>query len=497
MANEIIIDVGHDETRVALLEDKELVELYFERSEKERLVGNIYRGKICSVLPGMQAAFIDIGYEKNAFLYVDDIIPQENFEEDEEKRVETRDVNITDVVSQGQEITIQVIKEPVDTKGPRVSSHITLPGRYLVLLPNANYTGISRRIEDPRERERLKAIAEKIKPESMGMIVRTVAEGVDEAEFVQDVNFLTRLWSKIKKKEDAGAVPRIMHKDLDLIYRVVRDMFTWNIDKLVINDRQMYTKVLELVDVISPALRSRAEYFNKGYDIFEYYQLKTKLEKVLDKKVWLKCGGYLIIDQTEALTVIDVNTGKYVGNNDLEETVVKTNLEAAKEIAKQLRLRDIGGIIIIDFIDMVVENHRQRVIDTLKNALKKDRTRTMVSGITSLGLVEMTRKKVRQKLSAVLNSACPHCNGTGMILSSESVARNAEREIGKVFSQTLANAVRIEVHPKVAQILLGADNKNIEKLEIKLGKKILVKGTNEVRHEEIRIKEIDNDKMLC
>jgi ribonuclease G len=496
MTNEIIIDVGHDETRVALLEDKELVELYFERSEKERLVGNIYRGKICSVLPGMQAAFIDIGYEKNAFLYVDDIIPQEKFEE-EEKGEETRDVNITDVVSQGQEITIQVIKEPIDTKGPRVSSHITLPGRYLVLLPNANYIGISRRIEDPEERERLKAIAEKIKPESMGMIVRTAAEGIEETEFVQDVNFLTRLWSKIKSKEESGAVPRILHKDLDLIYRVVRDMFTWNIDKLVINDRQMYTKVLELVEVISPALRSRAEYFNKEYDIFEYYQLKTKLEKALDKKVWLKCGGYLIIDQTEALTVIDVNTGKYVGNNDLEETVLKTNLEAAKEIAKQLRLRDIGGIIIIDFIDMVIENHRQKVIDTLKNALKKDRTRTMVSGITSLGLVEMTRKKVRQKLSAVLNSACPYCNGTGMILSSESVARNAEREIGKVFSQSLANAVRIEVHPEVAQILLGADNKNIEKLESKLGKKILVKGSNELGREEIRIKEIDNDKMLC
>lgn len=498
MISEIIIDVGSDETRVALLEDKELVELYIERSEHERLVGNIYKGKVRSVLPGMQAAFIDIGYDKNAFLYVGDIISQKGlYPEDDECEEEIRDVNIEDVVSQGQEITVQVIKEPIDTKGPRVSTHITLPGRYLVLLPNANYTGISRRIEKQEERERLKEIAERIKPEGMGLIVRTAAEGVEESEFMQDVNFLTRLWGKIKQKEGSGVVPRVIHRDLNLIYRVVRDLFTWNIDKLVINDRQAYTKVLELVEVISPALKSRVEYFSKNHDIFDYYQVESKVEKALARKIWLKCGGYLVIDQTEALTVIDVNTGKYVGSTDLEETVLKTNLEAAKEIAKQLRLRDIGGIIIIDLIDMDLEDHQQMVLDTLKQALKKDRTRTMVVGITSLGLVEMTRKKIRQKLSSVLSIDCPYCCGTGAVLSPETVARNAEREISRVFTQTLANGVQIEVHPDVAKILAGADKKNIERLESRFNKKIVLKESNDLRHEEIKVKEIDNDTLVC
>lgn len=495
MVSEIIIDVGIDETRMALLEDKELVELYIERDEHARLVGNIYRGKVCSVLPGMQAAFIDIGYEKNAFLYVGDIISQNGLYPDEEEcQEEVKDININDIVSQGQEITVQVIKEPIDTKGPRISTHITLPGRYLVLLPNANYIGISRRIENHEERERLKAIAEKVKPESMGIIVRTAAGGIEEAEFIRDIDFLTRLWSKIKQKEGTGSVPRAIHKDLNLIYRVVRDLFTWNIDRLVINDRQAYTKVLELVEVISPALVSKVEYFSKTCEIFEYYQIESKIDKALSRKVWLKCGGYLVIDQTEALTVIDVNTGKYVGNNDLEETVLKTNLEAAKEIAKQLRLRDIGGIIIIDYIDMDSAENQQMVLETLKLALKKDRTRTMVVGITSLGLVEMTRKKVRQKLSSVLNIDCPYCAGAGRVLSPETVARNVEREIGKLSSQKLANAVLVEVHPDVARILEGTEGQNLERIESRFNRRIVVKESSQMRHEEIKVRRIHEAK---
>lgn len=498
MVNEIVIDAGAGETRAALLEDKELVELYIERSEKERLVGNVYRGKVCSVLPGMQAAFIDIGYDKNAFLYVGDAVSSKGLYPDvEECGEEIKNLSINDIVTQGQEITIQVIKEPIDTKGPRVSTHITLPGRYLVLLPNANYTGISRRIESQGERERLKAIAEKIKPMGMGLIVRTVAEGVEEAEFLQDISFLTKLWSKVMQEEENGVVPRAIHRDLNLIYRVVRDLFTWNIDKLVINDRQTYTEVLELVEVLSPALKERVQYFSKNYDIFDYYQVEAKIEKAIARKIWLKCGGYIIIDQTEALTVIDVNTGKYVGSNDLEETVLKTNLEAAKEIAKQLRLRDIGGIIVIDFIDMELEEHQKMVVDTLKQALKKDRTRTMVVGITSLGLVEMTRKKIRQKLSAVLNVDCPCCCGTGMILSPETIARNAEREISKIFTQSPANAVQVEVRPNVACILTGVDNQNLKRLEGRFSKRIVIKGSNELRHGEIKVKEIDNNALIC
>ncbi len=498
VVSEIVIDAAEHETRVALLEEKELVELYIERTEHERLVGNIYRGRVCSVLPGMQAAFIDIGYERNAFLYIGDIIFEKGlFPDEEDCYEEVKDVSINDVVSVGQEITVQVIKEPIDTKGPRVSTHITLPGRHLVLLPNANYVGISRRIENQQERDRLKAIAEKIKPESMGLIVRTASEGVEESEFVQDVDFLTRLWTKIKQNEESGAVPRIIHKDLNLIYRVVRDLFTWNIDRLIINERQAYTKVLELVEVISPALKSKVEYFSKKSSLFEYYQLEDKIEKALNRKIWLKCGGYLVIDQTEALTVIDVNTGKYVGCSRLEETVLKTNIEAAKEIAKQIRLRDIGGIIVIDFIDMESRNNQQMVLDTLGQELKKDRTKTMVVGITQLGLVEMTRKKVRQNLSSVLSIECPYCKGTGGILSPETAARNAEREIEKVFNQTLANAVQVEVHPEVARILEGADNQNLERLQGRFGGKIVIKESDKLKYEEIKVREIDKDTLVC
>jgi len=498
MVTEIIIDVGLDETRVAITEDRELAELYIERQENEGVAGNIYRGKVSSVLPGMQAAFVDIGFEKNAFLYVGDIIsPKGIFSEEEDVEEKPRDVSIEDILSQGEEITIQVIKEPIGTKGARVSTHVTLPGRYLVLLPKDDHIGISRRIEEEQERERLKAIAEKYKPEGMGLIVRTAAEGLDETEFAQDINFLTRLWERISVRENSGPVPRTLHKDINLTYRVARDLFTRDVDKLVINDRQEYLKVLELVEALSPALKSRVEYFNKNYDIFEYYQIESKIQKALSQKVWLKCGGYLMIDKTEALTVIDVNTGKFVGSNDLEETVLKANLEAAKEIAKQLRLRDIGGIIVIDFIDMYFPEHQQQVLETLRNALKRDRTKTMVSGITTLGLVEMTRKKIRQKLSSVLNVECPYCGGVGEILSPHTVARNAEREINKIFTQSLATAVQIEAHPEVAKVLNGENNQNIEKLENKYCKRIIVKELGSFKYEEFRIREIDNNTFLC
>ncbi len=417
MINEMIVDVDSEEIRVGILEDKELVEIHIERTSQQGLVGNIYRGKVSTVLPGMQAAFIDIGYEKNAFLYVGDAIQQKEFSDDEIDYRDYAEYNISDILKVGQEITVQVIKEPVGTKGPRVSTHITLPGRNLVLLPNADYIGISRRIESETERQKLKKIAEKLKPDNMGLIVRTASEGKEESDFVEDVSFLTKLWDKIKKTESSGAVPRCIHKDINLIYRSVRDLFTASVDKFIINDEKEYLKVLELVEMISPVLKKRVELFSKEYKIFDYYQIETKIERALSRKVWLKSGGYIIIDRTEALTVIDVNTGKFVGGNNLEDTVLKTNIEATKEIAKQLRLRDIGGIVIIDFIDMNNNEHQQMVLDSLRQSLKNDRTKTIVLGMTALGLVEMTRKKIRQELSSVMNSNCPCCDGTGKILN--------------------------------------------------------------------------------
>lgn len=498
MVNEIIVDIGNEETRVALLEDKELVEIYIERSGQDRLLGNIYRGKVCSVLPGMQAAFIDIGYEKNAFLYVGDVVTRKEYSEDaDELNQDNRVGDIEDILSTGQEITVQVIKEPIGTKGPRVTANITLPGRQLVLLPNADYVGISRRIENEAERVKLKKIAEVIKPEGMGLIVRTVSEGTSLEDCTSDVSFLVKLWEKIRQKERSGPVPRLIHTDPSIIYRTVRDLFTPDVSRLVINDRGQYAKVLELADMISPAMKLRVEYFSKSYDLFEYYQIESKITKALSRKVWLKCGGYIVIDKTEALTVIDVNTGKFVGGSNLEDTVLKTNIDAAREIAKQLRLRDIGGIIIIDFIDMNDAAHQQNVLDVFRQALKKDRTKSTVVGITGLGLVEMTRKKVRQELSSVITVECPGCDGAGRILSPESILRNIEKEVEKYMSQTIAHAIQVEVHPSVAAVYEHSSGEFMKRMESTYNKKVCLKAAHDIRHEGYKIKEVDINSFVC
>lgn len=416
MKREIIVDSSFRDLRVALLEDGELAEIYIEKvGFSNRTVGNIYRGKVSSVLPGMQAAFVDIGQEKNAFLYVSDVIPQKNFDDDDDCGQDLRGWNIEELLKPGQEITVQVAKEPIGTKGCRVTTHITLPGRHLVLLPNADYTGVSRRIENESERNKLRKLAEGLKPKGMGLIVRTASEGRNEEDFKEDIEFLLKLWDNITSKEKKGQVPRCIHKDMSLIQRTVRDLFTIDIDRFVVNDRQQYEKVMEFVEITSPELQSRVELFDKKYDIFEYYQIESKIARALSRKVWLKSGGYIVFDKTEALSVVDVNTGKFIGGSSLEDTVLKTNMEAAVEIARQVRLRDIGGIIIIDFIDMHEPEHQHMVIEALRHALKRDRTRTTVVGMTGLGLIEMTRKKIKQELSNDMTINCPHCEGTGRI----------------------------------------------------------------------------------
>ncbi len=416
---EIVIDVKSENTTVALLEDKELAELYVEKHNNQSIVGNIYKGKVENVLPGMQAAFVNIGIEKNVFLYVKDAIPNTYFGEDEDSEYADKynNVSISDFLKVGQEITVQVVKEPISTKGARVTTHITLPGRFIVLMPTVEYTGISRRIENEEERERLKELAAQLKPENMGIIIRTAAEGCTEEELKEDIHFLSKLWENIQQQQQNGPVPRIIHKDINIVYRTVRDMFTNDIDRFVINQKDEYDKLMQVVGLLSKDLAKRVEYFDKDYEIFEFFDVKSKISKLLTRKVWLKSGGYLIIDQTEALTVVDVNTGKFVGSIDLKDTVLKTNVEAAREIAKQLRLRDIGGIIIIDFIDMHEKQHEEVVLEALKNSLKKDRTKSNVLGITHLGLVEMTRKKVRKRIDSAFLSPCPHCNGEGKILA--------------------------------------------------------------------------------
>lgn len=407
MSKEILADVACNRTRVGLLEDGRLVEYYIETCNIEKSRGNIYKGRVANVLPGMQAAFVDIGFDKNAFLYASDV----NFYEDEFDNLKKSPIET--MLKKGQEILVQVIKEPVGTKGARVSANISLPGRYAVLLPKINCVGVSRKIEDENERRRLKAAAEEVKPHEMGIITRTAAENKNEEEIKADVKYLEAIWSEIEKKQRNVKAPSLIYKDMDLLSRVVRDMFTFEIDKFYVNTQEGYEKVCKLSSAISPVLKERITFYEEPIDIFEYFNATKEIERALERKIWLKSGGYIVIDNTEALVAIDVNTGKFVGCTDLEDTIFRTNLEAAKEIVKQLRLRDIGGIIIIDFIDMRNADHKAAVIDTLKNELKKDRTKTQVFGITNLGLVEMTRKKVSRSLHEVMEETCPKCHGKG------------------------------------------------------------------------------------
>ncbi len=492
LMKEIIIDVGSRQTRVALMENKELTEIYIERQSNERITGNIYKGKVENVLPGMQAAFVNIGLDKNAFLYVKDALPNTYFDEEDEvlDPAQYKDYQIDELLKAGQEIMVQIMKEPIDTKGARITTHITLPGRYVVLMPTVEYIGISRRIEDDAQRDKLKKMAEELKPKGMGLIVRTAAEDCNEEDIRNDINFLIKLWDNIKHKQKTGVTPRIVHKDMSIVYRTVRDMFTRSIDRLVINSKEHYEKVRELVAMISPHLKNKVEYYSKDYDIFEYYQVESQVNKIINRKVWLKCGGYIVIDQTEALTSIDVNTGKFVGTVDLKDTVLKTNVEAAKEIAKQLRLRDIGGIIIIDFIDMQDSQHENTVLEALKNALKKDRTRTNVLGMTQLGLVEMTRKKVRQRIENILMAPCPYCKGEGRILSSETIVKKIEKEINGLFLNTGAMAVYLEVHPDVEELINYYIDEDIIELGRNYKKPVFIRTSAELHREGYSVRGI-------
>ncbi|MDD2573298.1 MAG: Rne/Rng family ribonuclease [Bacillota bacterium] len=492
--NEIIVDVSFEQTRVALLENEDLNEVYIERFGSKRNVGSIYKGRVENVLPGMQAAFVNIGLEKNAFLYVKDAFV--GYEDEYPDLGRNEDVSIKDLLKKGQELTVQVIKEPLDGKGARVTTNITLPGRFMVLLPNANYVGISRRIESEEERNRLREIAHEIKPDNMGLIIRTASEEKDLQDFRYDLKVLLKLWGAIKKKGRTYNAPRIIHRDLNLVMRTVRDMFTRSIDRFVINSRSEYEKVLELLDIISPQLKERVVLFDKEYNIFDYYGVEPKIANALSRKVWLKSGGYIVIDKTEALTAIDVNTGKFVGSLDLKDTVFKTNLEATREIARQLRLRDIGGIIIVDFIDMDNGRDGKRVLEELKKHLKRDRTRSNVLGMTQLGLVEITRKKVGRRIDSILQKECPFCEGTGRVLSEETMVNRIERELKRVFSGSEAEAALIEAHPSVAALVIGSGGEHLARLEKQFQRHIYIKGSFHLHPEEIEVKVTGNKEYV-
>ncbi|EKP94934.1 Rne/Rng family ribonuclease [Thermaerobacter subterraneus] len=489
MNKSILVTVEPDETRVAVLEDGRLVEIYHERPSTQRVAGNIYKGRVENVLPGMQAAFVNIGLERNAFLYVADAVPRGDEADDaDDLPDDIRHAAITDILRPGQEIIVQITKEPTGTKGARVTRHLTLPGRLLVLMPGVNYVGVSRRIHDEKERQRLKQLAQELQPAGAGLIVRTAAEGRSEAELRGDVAYLTRLWADIQQRARRQRAPVLLYRDLGLVFRVVRDMLTPEVDQVLIDDPGEYRRVLDLMAAFATPLRDRVQlYQNREISLFEQFGVNEEIERALKRRVWLKSGGYLVIDQTEALTAIDVNTGKFVGSKNLADTVFRTNMEAAAEIARQLRLRDIGGIIVIDFIDMEEPAHRQRVVQELERHLARDHTKATVLGITALGLVEMTRKKGRRSLLEQLTRECPYCEGRGRVLSEESAARRVRREIKRILRHSPSEAILVEVHPSVASLLIGAGGANLRELERETGRSVFIRGREDVHLEAMHL----------
>ncbi|MHB1190711.1 MAG: Rne/Rng family ribonuclease, partial [Armatimonadota bacterium] len=465
---------GTRETRVALVDSGKLVELHVER--EEQVAGSIYKCRVANVLPGMDAAFVDIGLERNAFLYAGDVLPEACEDLPTAKRETPKNVNIKDLLKVNQELLVQVVKAPRGTKGARVSTRVSLPGRYLVLMPDADNIGISRKIDDKGERDRLKKISEKIKVQNFGFIVRTEAEGMSENELTNDLEFLLRMWEQIQEKSKTTPAPGLVHQDLSLIYRTIRDVFSADVRKMFIDSPAHYKKALDLMKLLSPRQRNRIVLYDSSEPIFEHFSLESEIDRLLRRKVWLKSGGHVAIDQTEALTTIDVNTGKFIGSTSLSDTILRTNQEAAAEVARQLRLRDIGGIIIIDFIDMSSQRDRNQVVSALDKSLKKDRTRTKISNISPLGLIEMTRKRTGETISEIVNQACPYCQGHGTILSPESVSIKIERELRKLAAESDEGAFLVTAHPEVAEFLVGGNGNAITQIERYLSRALYVRA---------------------
>lgn len=505
MAGELVINASPHEIRVALLEEGTVVEVQIDRKKDRSIMGNIYRGRVAKVLPGMQAAFVDIGLERAAFLYVTDTYTsireyhqmlderwdeQDGFEFDTDTAFFNEPLQIEDVVREGQELLVQVSREPIGTKGTRITSHITLPGRYLVFMPTVDHVGISRRIRDEVERRRLSDVVLRIRPPGMGFIVRTASEGADEGELGNDVDLLMKIWENIQRKNEAAAAPTLIHSDLDMVLRAIRDLITADVNRVVTDSREEYENISQFMETYMPRTHCEVDVYEGRTSIFDVYGIETELDRAVKRKVWLKSGGYIVIETTEALTAIDVNTGKFVGKRNLEDTILKTNLEAAKEIAYQLRLRNIGGIIIIDFIDMEKESNREMVYQALELALKKDRARSNISKISDLGLVEMTRKRTRESLTEFLGEACSTCQGAGYVKSKTTVCYDIFREIERVSSDVGGNTVVVDANPEVAETLCEQERTSIERLEEKLNKRIVVQGIDRFHQDEFEIVEV-------
>jgi ribonuclease G len=483
---EIIVNSASRESRIAVMEDRVLMEYRVER--EERVVGSIFKGIVQNVLPGMDAAFVDIGLERNAFLYVADILPEESGDNSPAsiRRSELRRRRIKELIKPGQELMVQVTKGVRGTKGARVTTRIALPGRYAVLMPEGNHIGISRKIEDRRERERLRKIADAVAPQGFGLIFRTECEGRTEAELRADVAFLQQLWSQVLDAAKRLRAPAVVHRDQTLLYRTIRDVFGDEIDRLVIDDPEEYEKVSMVAGMVAPSLKERIFLYDRAEPIFDHFEIESDLDRLLDHKVWLKSGGYLVIDETEALISIDVNTGRQVGTSSLSETIIKTNLEAAEEVCRQLRLRDMGGIIVVDFIDMDEAEDRKKVVDHLELHLGRDRARTRIGKVSSLGLVELTRKRTGESVTEAITTRCPMCEGRGRIPSADTVGTWIERAMRRRLAEP-GNAYFVECHPAVVESLIGTDGGAIEELEHDLRRGIFLRSSFDFDFEDFEI----------
>jgi ribonuclease G len=512
MYKQLIINVSDHETRVALLEDGTIAELYIDRGDDSDVTGNIYKGKVLRVLPGMQAAFVDIGLNQAAFIYVDDVYTNDFKEyerlfklELDEADLETenhpdpprienrRNFQIEELISEGQELLVQVAKSPIGTKGARISTYVSLPGRFLVLMPTSDHIGISRRIEDEVERERLRRAVQDLRTDNYGYIVRTAAEGEPRDKLASEMSFLNNLWETIDKKFENAPSPSLLHQEISVSLRAVRDLLIHEVEKLVIDAKPTYDTVLSFLDTYMPNLKDHVVLYEGTEPVFDAYNLEGDISRALKRKVWLKSGGYITIEHTEALVAIDVNTGRYVGKHNLEETILKTNLEAVKEIAYQTRLRDIGGIIIIDFIDMEKKSNQEKVFNALKEALIKDKSKTHVLPMSEMGLIQMTRKRTREPLTRILCEPCYYCDGEGYIISSQSVCYAIFREILREAQDMNGIRLTLRVNPQIAELLHGEENHLIATLEKTIGKQIVIYPNTTYHLEEFDIFEIHQE----
>lgn len=500
MSAEILINVRPHETRVAYVDSGVLTDLKIERKTSPTLVGSIFKGKVIRVLPGMQAAFVDIGLEKAAFLYVGDI--REDFDEgfqegedgtplivdDDETPVNTNKTPIQNLISDGQHILVQVAKDPIGTKGARLTTHISLPGRFIVYLPTVRHLGISRKIEKEEERERLRQVVQKVNPPG-GVIVRTAGEGASEESLRNDVDYLDRIAKEVLKNYEKRKSVGLIHQELDVELRALRDSMSEEVSTVWVDDVEVHKKVEKFVAQLMPKYKHNVVYYNEPKPLFDLYDIELEISASLDRKIWLKSGGYIVIDEAEALVVIDVNTGKYVGKRDLEETILKTNLEAVKEIAHQLRIRNCGGIIIIDLIDMEKESHREKVLNLLSEELQKDRSKTNVVSMSSLGLVEMTRKRIRPSLIKTLCEPCQYCEGRGFVKQKSTVANEIFRELERDLPGFASNQSTIEIHchPDVVDWIYEMEGETLSFVEKKLGKSVAFKIESSYHIEQYEI----------